>query len=88
MLTTRVIVKWREGLHMRSAAQLVRLAQRFHSRIVLRLGARVADARSILSIMILSASLGSPLEIEASGDDEHEALRAVVEYFDGKAVTK
>ena len=81
--TIQVKVKWREGLHMRAAAKLVRLAGRFHSRIVLRLGRRVADARSILSIMILSAGLGAPLDIEASGDDEHDAIQAVEAYFDG-----
>ena len=82
MKTTRVTVKWPDGLHMRSAAQLVRLTRKFHSRIILRLGSRVADARSILSIMILCAGLGAPLDIEASGDDEHEAIVAVQAYFE------
>jgi phosphocarrier protein HPr len=83
MKATRITIKWQEGLHMRAAAQLVRLAQRFRSRILVRLGAQVADARSIMSIMILAASLGSALDIEASGDDEHEAIQAVAAYFDG-----
>lgn len=82
MKTTRVTVKWHAGLHMRAAAQLVRLARRFRSSICLRVGSRVADARSILSIMILSAGLGSPLDIEASGNDEHEAIQAIVAFFD------
>lgn len=36
-----------------------------------------------MSIMILAAALGSPLYIEASGDDEHEAIQAVEAYFRG-----
>ena len=67
---------------MRAAARLVHVARRFHSRIVVRLGSRVADARSIMSIMILAASLGSTLDIEVTGDDEHEAIQAVESYFD------
>jgi phosphocarrier protein HPr len=85
MKATRITVKWEEGLHMRAAARLVQLARRFNSRILLRLGAGVADARSIMSIMILAASLGSPLIVEASGEDEHEAIQAVEVFFDSGA---
>ncbi len=82
MKATRITIRWERGLHLRAAAQLVRLARQFHSRILLRVGSQVADARSIMSVMILCASLGSPLDIEASGDDEHEAIKAVEAYFD------
>lgn len=81
MITTRVTIRWQRGLHMLTAARLVRLAQRFHSSIRLRLGTRMADARSILSLMLLSATLGTSLDIEAAGNDEHEAVRAVEEFF-------
>ena len=82
MKTTRLTVKWEKGLHMRAAARLVQVARKFHSRILVRLGSQVADARSIMSIMILAASLGSHLNIEADGDDEHEAIQAMEAYFD------
>jgi phosphocarrier protein HPr len=86
MRATRVTVNWDDGLHLRSAARLVRLARKFRSKIVLRLGSRVADARSILSILVLSATLGAALYIEASGDDEQEAIQAVQAYFDGSSL--
>lgn len=82
MKATRLTVKWEQGLHMRPAARLVQVARRFHSRIIIRIGSRVADARSIMSIMILAASLGAVLDVEASGDDEQEAVQAVQNYFD------
>lgn len=81
MMTTRVTVRWQRGLHMLTAARLVRLAQRFHSSIRLRLGTRMADARSILNLMLLSANLGASLDIEAAGNDEHEAVAAVEDFF-------
>ena len=87
MKATRINVNWEEGLHMRAAAQLVQLARKFRSRIWVRLGSQVADARSIMSIMILAASLGSPWVIEASGDDEQEAIQAVQAYFDSGAMS-
>lgn len=85
MKATRLTVKWEQGLHMRPAARLVQVARRFHSRIIIRIGSRVADARSIMSIMILAASLGAVLDVEASGDDEQEAVQAVQSYFDSSA---
>jgi len=88
MKATRITVKWKEGLHMRAAARLVQLTRQFRSQILVRLGSQVADARSIISIMILAASLGSPLDIEATGDDEHEAIQAVEAYFDGGSLNE
>jgi phosphotransferase system HPr (HPr) family protein len=41
----------------------------------------VADARSVLSILILCAGLGATLDIEASGPDEREAIEAVDSFF-------
>ena len=41
----------------------------------------MADARSVLGILILCAGLGTTLEIEASGPDEREAIRAVDTFF-------
>lgn len=82
MKKRNVTVRWPMGLHLLPATGLARLTQTFRSKIRLSLGSHVADASSVLSILILCASLNAVLEIEATGDDEHEALRAVEAYFD------
>ena len=41
----------------------------------------MADARSIISIMLLCAALGTVIDVEASGDDEDVALQAVENAF-------
>ena len=84
MKTTTVIVPWQEGMHLRRAGNLVKLATQFRSSILCRLGERVADARSVLSILILCAGLGATLEIEASGPDEREAIQAVAAFFESR----
>jgi phosphotransferase system HPr (HPr) family protein len=81
MKTTTVIVPWKEGMHLRRAGSLVQLAMRFRSSILCRLGEKVADGRSVIAILILCAGLGTTLEIEASGPDEREAIRAVDAFF-------
>lgn len=71
------------GLHARAAAQLVRLAGQFQSTITLRRddSGGFANAKSILSVLALAASVGTVLTVEADGRDEREALDAVVEIF-------
>lgn len=81
MKNTRVVVSWRDGLHLRQAARLVKIATRFRSAIVLRCGARWADVRSVLGVVALCATLGTGLEVEAVGDDEQEAVQAIEEAF-------
>ena len=82
MKTIRVRIPWVEGLHLRPAARVVKVAQRFRSEVRLRLGERVAEAGSLLSLVILCATLNATVDIEASGDDEQEAARAVAACFD------
>ena len=81
MRTTRVIVPWRRGLHLRHATKLVQTALRFHSRVVVKCGERVADARSILGVCALCAAMGTVLEVEISGDDEAAAAQTVEQIF-------
>lgn len=81
MKTVKVTVPWSTGLHLRTAAELVLVSQRFTSRLAVQLGSKIADPRSILSLVLLSAGLGTSLEVEASGADEYEALQAIEEFF-------
>ena len=83
MAERRVQVTSRLGLHARAAANLVRVATQFQSSLTLQRldGNSEADAKSILSILTLAASRGTELRVVAHGDDEQEALDAVVGLF-------
>jgi len=83
MLKGRVTINNRLGLHARAAAQLVRLASSFQSKIkLLRTdNSVIADAKSILSVLTLAASKGVELEIEIEGHDEQTAFEAIQEIF-------
>ena len=71
------------GLHARAAAQLVRLAGNYQSRIVLSRdeSGTCVDARSLLSLLTLAASIGSDLHINVEGEDADEAFAAVADLF-------
>jgi phosphocarrier protein HPr len=72
------------GLHARPAALLVETAGRFRCSIrVLRPG-READAKSVLSLMLLEAGKGSEIKVEAIGDDESEAVAAIASLVESR----
>ena len=86
MLEAHVTVENQLGLHARAAAQLVKLSNSFESNIKITRedNSAVADAKSILSILTISASTGTQLLIEADGEDEQEAIREIRELFSRK----
>lgn len=77
MATRELEIVNKLGLHARAAAKLVSCASRFASRIeVERRGQRV-NAKSIMGVMMLAASKGSQILVEAMGEDEEAALEAI-----------
>lgn len=83
MVTKRIGIQNRLGLHARAAAQVVRMAGTFKCRIRLIRDdtAVIADAKSILSVLTLAASAGTEIVIEAEGEDEDAALDALENLF-------
>lgn len=76
----RAVVKIvnQKGLHARASAKIVEAAARFQSRITVSKDGQCVDARSIMGLMMLAASPGSEIVIEADGPDAEAALAAVV----------
>lgn len=81
MKRSTVVVSWDDGLQFRSAARMIRVARRFRSSIVLKCGEKIGDVRSIMSIVMLCATMGAVINIEARGEDEELAIKAVTQVF-------
>ena len=82
MIERAVTVRNRLGLHARAAARFVHAANGFRSRVTLSRDGRTMDGKSILGILLLAASQGTPLTLGADGEDEGaavDALAALVE---------
>jgi phosphocarrier protein FPr len=62
------------GLHARPAKTFVTLAKQFKSDIRVQHGDRVANAKSLISMLTLGAESGSQIRIMAEGEDEDVAL--------------
>ncbi|HBW34806.1 HPr family phosphocarrier protein [Desulfosporosinus sp. BICA1-9] len=65
------------GLHARPAAQFVRKAASFNSKVKISGNNKVADAKSILSVMSMGLVYGTAITITADGVDEKECIEAL-----------
>ena len=70
-------------LHARPAAQFVRTAMGFSARVVVGVGEREADAKSLLSVLALGAKGGTPLRLRADGDDAPGAVETLASCVSG-----
>lgn len=73
---SQVTIKNKLGLHARPASLFVQLASRFDSDItVTRQDGMSADGKSLMSMLILTATCGTQLEIKGTGKDSAEAVK-------------
>jgi phosphocarrier protein HPr len=67
----------RNGIHARPAAEIVKVAAKFRSEIVLARDDLEVNGKSIMGVMMLAAEFGSTLAIRAAGDDADAAVDAI-----------
>jgi phosphocarrier protein HPr len=83
-LSRTVVVANPNGLHMRPASLIAKLANQYESRIELVRGNERVDGKSMLEIVTLVAEHGTNLTIEASGPDAEAAVESLAELFASK----
>lgn len=76
------VIRNRLGLHARAAGVLVRMANRYQSEISIEKDGMVANAKSIMGVMMLAAARGSQVRIRAEGSDARRAVRALGRLID------
>ena len=79
MIEIAIIINNRAGLHARAAAKLVETTTSFDSSVEISNGEKTVDGKSILSVMLLAASPGSELKLLVDGNDENEAIHAIMQ---------
>ncbi|MDH4455994.1 MAG: HPr family phosphocarrier protein [Candidatus Methylopumilus sp.] len=66
------------GLHARASTKLTQTASQFKSDIWIERNGRRVNAKSIMGVMMLAASKGSTVSLEATGEDEAVAMEALI----------
>ena len=84
MIKKSVTISNKLGLHARASAKLTKLAGSVPCEVWLSRGDRRINAKSIMGVMMLAAGLGSTVELETNGQQEEEAMNAIVQLMDDK----
>ncbi|MCB9366046.1 MAG: HPr family phosphocarrier protein [Calditrichaeota bacterium] len=84
MIQKEVTLLNRLGLHIRPAAQLTKIAEKFKSDVYLLKDGMRVNGKSIMGVMMLAAARGSTLVIECLGDDEQQVMDELVQLFENK----
>ena len=78
MIQTTTTISNKLGLHARASAKLTKLAGSFPCEVWLSKGERRVNAKSIMGVMMLAAGVGSQVTLETVGDQEQEAMQALL----------
>src|SRR5437762_8404812 len=82
-----IVVSNKLGLHARPAMQFVDVANQFSAAVTVKKGGEEpaeADGKSVMQMIILAATEGTPLRIEAEGEDAQKAVEKLAELFESK----
>ncbi len=78
MVKAKVVIRNLTGLHLRPAGTLCNTALRYKSKIQFSSGTVTANAKSVLSVLGACVKYGDEIEFICEGEDEQEALEAMV----------
>ncbi|MFQ5751554.1 MAG: HPr family phosphocarrier protein [bacterium] len=84
MVQRKVEIKNKLGLHARPAAQIVKTAAKFKSHVFIGKDNHEVNGKSIMGVMMLAAEMGSLLTITVKGEDEKEAIAALIKLIEDK----
>ena len=76
-IRARVQIVNDKGLHARASAKLAALAVTFAAQIILSRDGLSVNAASIMGLLMLVASKGSSVDIEARGVEAADAVRSI-----------
>ena len=79
MFSKEVVVQNQVGLHARPATFFIQKANEFKSTIWVEKDERKVNAKSLLGVLSLGITKGTPIVVMADGNDEEEAVTELVD---------
>ncbi|MEN0117598.1 MAG: HPr family phosphocarrier protein [Agrobacterium cavarae] len=76
-LSKELLIVNKRGLHARASAKFVQMVERFDAAISVSKDGMTVGGTSIMGLMMLAASPGCTVFVEASGNQAEEALAAL-----------
>ncbi len=84
MIQTPITISNKLGLHARASAKLTKLASSFPCEVWMARGGRRINAKSIMGVMMLAAGVGVEVLVETNGEQEKEAMDALLTLINDK----
>ncbi|MBM7558215.1 HPr family phosphocarrier protein [Halanaerobacter jeridensis] len=82
MMKDKVVISNETGLHARPASMLVDESSSYEADVKIVYDGQEVNAKSIMGVMSLGISQDAEIEVQADGEDEEEAVKAVVELIE------
>jgi phosphocarrier protein HPr len=76
-LTREMNITNQRGLHARASAKFVKCAEGFDANVVVSRDGQSVPGTSIMGLMMLAASIGTQIVVEASGPQADAAMSAL-----------
>ena len=67
----------KKGLHARASAKFVQTVERFDANVRVTRGGETVGGTSIMGLMMLAASAGTTITVEANGSEASAAMDAI-----------
>jgi phosphocarrier protein len=84
MISQKLTIINKLGLHARAASKLVNTAGQFESDVFIDKQGNRINAKSIMGVMMLAASKGTEIMLEVDGNDEQDCMKAIVQLIDSR----
>lgn len=84
MITTKITIINKLGLHARASAKFVATAAKFQSQIEVVKNSQTVNGKSIMGIMMLAAHQNNELTLKIEGPDEEAMKKALVDLINNR----
>lgn len=88
MVKESLKLELRNGLEARPAALFVQIASKFESHISVVVNEKQVNAKSIMGMMSLGTLKGQMIDIIADGQDENEAVEALINFLKTQEISE
>jgi len=79
MICENITITNKLGMHARASAKFVQLSSSYDCDINLTRDGQTVNGKSIMGIMMLAASKGTEIEVCTDGEDEAQAMQALLD---------
>lgn len=78
MVSSKIVLKNPNGMHLRPAGMFCKLAIEFRSKITISMENTKVNGKSVLSVLGACIKTGDEIEIVCEGEDEEKALAVLI----------